>query len=82
MTRQGHKETITYKIQDYIKTLEIPDAGGDPQKVHVHLNWGLPASEKITMDVGTTKCPCRVCKHTDMAECEALDCKCCTAICN
>ena len=43
-------------------------------------NWGLPESGRITLIAG--KCPCSVCGHEWMWQCEDADCKCCTSVCN
>ena len=44
-------------------------------------NIGLPPEGEITLTIDGT-CPCSVCGHKYMYECEEADCKCCTSICN
>lgn len=43
-------------------------------------NHGLPESGEVDVTPGV--CPCSVCGHKTMEECEKADCKCCTSVCN
>ena len=49
-------------------------------KVMEDKNYGLPPEGEVTLVAG--KCPCAVCGHEWMWECEDADCKCCTSVCN
>lgn len=49
-------------------------------KVTPDKNFGLDPSGETTIIAG--KCPCSVCGHDSMLDCEENDCKCCTSLCN
>ena len=45
--------------------------------VSEHENYGL--TETVTLKAGW--CPCSVCGHDSMLDCERADCKCCSSTC-
>ena len=70
--RPGQIKTVSYKIIDFEKERH-------GKKVRVHKNFGLPESGEVTLKTGY--CPCSVCGHEYMYQCEAEDCACCSSTC-
>ncbi len=42
-------------------------------------NPGLPRSGKV--EIEGRKCPCALCGHKSMEDCEKANCQCCTSVC-
>lgn len=43
-------------------------------------NYGLPVEGEVELEAGM--CPCAICGHEFMLECEDENCECCTSTCN
>ena len=55
------------------KTVIVGRAEKTPQK-----NAGIPEGD-VTVD--GIHCPCTICGHQYMVDCEAADCECCSSLC-
>lgn len=71
--RPGEEKIVTYHQIDF------KDKAPDGSESHVIKNHGLPAGGKVTLKVGY--CPCSICGHTIMLDCEEQDCQCCSSTC-
>lgn len=78
-TRSGTKRYK--KTKNYLEARARPGEEKTVTFVHSETeNYGLPVTEEVTLIAGV--CPCAVCGHEFMWECEDDNCECCTSTCN
>jgi len=60
--------TATYRIMEWME-----------QGIRYRKNHGLDPSEQMTLE--EDQCPCSICGHETMEDCDLAGCDCCSSVC-